>query len=109
MHQPQRGQKLYPYLFPMIRAAEEAGASCAYLSGAGPTVMALTSGASGDIFTQREMERTDSAVAEAMLKVADEYGIKGQLLVTKPVHEGACIVKVDPPFSSDTITYAGNV
>eukprot|EP00555_Chaetoceros_dichaeta_P006830 CAMPEP_0198275868 /NCGR_PEP_ID=MMETSP1447-20131203/65002_1 /TAXON_ID=420782 /ORGANISM="Chaetoceros dichaeta, Strain CCMP1751" /LENGTH=426 /DNA_ID=CAMNT_0043970773 /DNA_START=534 /DNA_END=1814 /DNA_ORIENTATION=- len=109
MHQPQRGEKLYPYLFPMIKAAEEAGASCAYLSGAGPTVMALTSGASGDIFTQREMERTDSAVAKAMLQVAEEYGIKGQLLVTKPVHEGACIIKVEPPFSSDTITYPGNI
>jgi len=109
MHQPQRGEKLYPYLFPMIKAAELAGASCAYLSGAGPTVMALTSGASGDIFTQREMERTDSAVAKAMLQVAEEYGIKGQLLVTKPVHEGACIIKVEPPFSSDTITYPGNI
>jgi homoserine kinase len=54
LHQPQRGEKLYHYLYPMIEAAERAGACCAYLSGAGPTVMALTSGASGDIFTQRE-------------------------------------------------------
>jgi homoserine kinase len=109
LHQPQRGKALYPYLFPMIEAAEKAGASCAYLSGAGPTVMALTSGASGDIFTQREKERTDSAVAKAMLQVADAYGIKGQLLVTQPVHEGARVIKVDPPFSSDTITYRDNI
>lgn len=109
MHQPQRGEKLYPYLYPMIRAAEKAGASCAYLSGAGPTVMALTSGASGDIFTQREAERTDSAVAKAMLQVAADYGIKGKLLVTKPVHEGAKVIKVEPSFSSDTISYTDNV
>jgi len=109
LHQPQRGAELYPYLFPMIAAAEEAGASCAYLSGAGPTVMALTSGASGDIFTQREKERTDSAVAKAMLQVAEEFGIKGKLLVTKPVHEGARVIKVEPSFSSDTITYPGNI
>ena len=31
MHQPQRGGKLYKYLFPMVEAAENAGASCAYL------------------------------------------------------------------------------
>jgi homoserine kinase len=109
MHQPQRGNKLYEYLYPMIEAAQNAGASCAYLSGAGPTVMALTSGATGDIFTQRELERTDSAVARAMLEVAEEYGITGQLLVTQPVHEGARVIKVEPPFSSDTITYRDNI
>ncbi len=109
LHQPQRGSKLYKYLFPMIEAAQNAGASCAYLSGAGPTVMALTSGATGDIFTQRELERTDSAVATAMLDVAKEFGITGQLLVTQPVHEGARVIKVEPPFSSDKITYRDNI
>ena len=109
LHQPQRGNKLYQYLFPMIEAAQNAGASCAYLSGAGPTVMALTSGASGDIFTQREKERTDSAVARAMLQVAKAHNINGQLLVTQPVHEGARVVKVEPPFSDDFITYRDNI
>jgi homoserine kinase len=109
LHQPQRGDKLYSYLFPMIEAAQNAGASCAYLSGAGPTVMALTSGASGDIFTQREKERTDTGVARAMLKVAESYGIKGQLLVTQPVHEGARVVKVDPQFSDEVIKFRDNI
>jgi len=109
MHQPSRGSKLYQYLYPMIEAAESAGASCAYLSGAGPTVMALTSGASGDIFTQREKERTDTAVARAMMEVADSFGVKGKLIVTNAVHEGARVVKVDPPFSSDGITYRDNI
>jgi homoserine kinase len=109
MHQPQRGEKLYKYLFPMVEAAERAGACCAYLSGAGPTVMALTSGASGDIFTQREKERTDSAVARAMMETAEMFGIEGKLLVTTPVNEGARVVKVDPPFSSGGITYRDNI
>lgn len=110
MHQPQRAEKLYPYLYPMMEAADLAGACCTYLSGAGPTVMALTSGASGDIFTQREKERTDRAVGKAMLRVAEEFGIKGRLLITELSHEGARVVKVDPPFSSeDSITYRDNV
>lgn len=109
MHQPQRGNKLYPYLFPMIEAAQNAGASCAYLSGAGPTVMALTSGASGDIFTQRETERTDNEVAKAMLEVAEEFGIEGKLLVTSIVHEGARVTKVEPPYSTGAITYRDNI
>lgn len=109
MHQPQRGEKLYKYLYPMIEAAERAGACCAYLSGAGPTVMALTSGASGDIFTQREKERTDSAVARAMSETAEMFGVKGKLYVTTSVAEGARVVKVDPPFSSDAITYRDNI
>lgn len=109
MHQPQRGEKLYPYLYPMIEAAENAGACCAYLSGAGPTVMALTSGASGDIFTQREKERTDQAVARAMIQTAEVFGLKGKLLITTGVNEGARVVKVDPAFSSDGITYRDNI
>lgn len=109
MHQPQRGEKLYKYLFPMIKAAENAGACCAYLSGAGPTVMAVTSGASGDIFAQREKERTDVYVAKAMMKVAEECGINGRLLVTNVVTEGARVVKVNPPFSHGGITYRDNI
>jgi homoserine kinase len=109
MHQPQRGENLYKYLFPMIEAAENAGACCSYLSGAGPTVMALTSGASGDIFAQREKERTDILVAKAMIQVAKDFGIDGKLLVTNLVTEGARVVKVVPPFSSGGITYRDNI
>lgn len=109
MHQPQRGEKLYPYLYPMIKAAENAGACCAYLSGAGPTVMALTSGASGDIFTQREKERTDWAVANAMILAGEEVGIKGKLLVTQVTHEGAKVVRADPPFSSGNIHFRDDI
>lgn len=109
MHQPQRGSKLYKYLYPMIEAAEAAGACCAYLSGAGPTVMALTSGASGDIFAQREKERTDLQVAKAMSRAAEQFGIKGKLVVTNSANEGARVVRVEPPFSSNVITYRDNI
>ena len=91
----------------MIEAAEKAGASCAYLSGAGPTVMALTSGASGDIFTQREKERTDSNVAKALIDVSEQYGIKGRVIVTNASHEGAKVVNVEPPFSTEKVSYRG--
>ncbi|GAX12957.1 homoserine kinase [Fistulifera solaris] len=109
LHQPQRGGKLYKYLYPMIEAAEAAGAHCAYLSGAGPTVMAITSGASGDIFAQREKERSDSSVARAMMKTAEEFGIKGTILVTKAASEGAHVTKVVPPFSTENMIYHHNV
>lgn len=107
LHQPQRGEHLYPFLYPMIRAAEKAGAVCVYLSGAGPTVMALTSGASGDIFTQRENERTDLDVAKAMTEVSEQFGVTGNVLVTQASHEGARVVNVDPPFSTGNISYRG--
>jgi homoserine kinase len=109
MHQPQRGKHLYQYLYPMIEAAERAGACCAYLSGAGPSVMAMTSGASGDIFTQREKERTDYGVANAMLEAAHALGVEGKVLVSNVVNEGARVVKVDPPFSSGAIKYRDNI
>ena len=47
---------------PMIDAAIAAGADAAYLSGSGPTVAAITSGAAGDIFLQRTKERVDKQV-----------------------------------------------
>ena len=40
--------------------------------------MAITSGASGDIFTQRAKERVDKKVAEAMLAAAEKCGTVGQ-------------------------------
>jgi homoserine kinase len=101
LHQPQRSKKLYPYLNSMNKAACNAGANACYLSGAGPTVMALTSGAAGDIFTQREKERTDVAVAKAMIAVAKKEGIEGRVVVTNITNEGAHVVAVEPPFSSE--------
>ena len=109
LHQPQRAAAVYPHLYPIIRAAEDAGASAAYLSGAGPTVMAITSGASGDIFTQRAKERVDSKVAEAMLAAAAQCGTIGQVFITAPVLQGAYVVSAEPYFSHGLVRYRGDV
>jgi homoserine kinase len=109
LHQPQRGAAVYPHLFPIIEAAVAAGANAAYLSGAGPTVMAITSGASGDIFTQRAKERVDRKVAEAMLAAAEKCGTNGQVFITAPVETGAHIVSAEPAFSTPLVKYRGEV
>ena len=57
------------------------------LSGAGLTVMTLTSGASEDIFMQREKERTDYSVAKAMTHVVQSFGIEGKIVRTQVSHE----------------------
>ena len=48
---------VYPYLYPLMNAALGAGAHAVYLSGAGPTVLAITFGAAGD--TLRNMDLRD--------------------------------------------------
>jgi len=109
LHQPQRGEKVYPHLRPLIAAAVEAGANAAFLSGAGPTVMALTSGASGDIFTQRAKERVDLKVAAAMLEAANACGTNGQVFITAPVEHGAVVVSAEPAFSQGVVKFYGGV
>lgn len=106
LHQPQRGENVYKHLHPMIDAAEKAGACACYLSGAGPSVLAITSGASGDIFAQREKERVDKAVADAMLSAAASVGVKGQVFITEPVLTGAFVAHVEPAFSHGLVRYA---
>lgn len=107
LHQPQRALAMYPYLDKVIKAAVDAGASACYLSGAGPTVMAFTSGASGDIFTQRSKERVDRRVADAMLEAAK--GTAGEVFITAPATEGAVVVSAEPAFSTGLVRYRGNV
>ncbi|CAM9650907.1 unnamed protein product, partial [Hapterophycus canaliculatus] len=85
MHQPQRArQDSYKHVNPMIEAAIAAGADTAYLSGSGPTVAAITSGAAGDIFLQRTKERVDKQVAEAMLQAAASVNVLGETFITTP-------------------------
>jgi len=98
LHQPQRS-KIIPFLFPLVNAALEAGANGAFLSGAGPTIMALTSGRRGDIFTQRSAERKELDVMEAMRKVAEGMDVSGRLLVTRPTEIGAHVTACDPPMT----------
>ena len=67
--------------------------------------MALTSGASGDIFAHHEKERSDLAVARAMIQATEEFGISGKMIVTSVSNEGARVVKVSPPFSTENISF----
>ena len=68
-------------ILPILTSIYSSHLTLAYLTlpwGTGPTVMAITSGASGDIFTQRAKERVDKKVAEAMLAAAEKCGTVGQ-------------------------------
>uniref|UniRef100_K3WII8 Homoserine kinase n=1 Tax=Globisporangium ultimum (strain ATCC 200006 / CBS 805.95 / DAOM BR144) TaxID=431595 RepID=K3WII8_GLOUD len=110
LHQPQRGEAQYPHLFPLIEAALAAGAHGCFLSGAGPTVLAITSGRSGDIFTQKLAERQENKVADAMRQTAASIGVTGSLFITNPEHRGAYIVRAEPRFSDRSVArYEGDV
>ena len=105
IHQPQRGAAVYAHLYPMIEAATAAGASACFLSGAGPAVLALTSGAAGDIFTQREKERVDDTVAAAMIAAAEKNGVRGEVFITAPIAGGAYVSDAKPRFSQPLVKY----
>lgn len=79
LHQPARGE-LFPGLFPIIDAANEAGAYGSYLSGGGSTVAAFVSPEAGD------------AVAGAMLKAAREHGLHAMTRVVAMREAGTEVV-----------------
>ena len=106
LHQPYRGAVLH-HLKPIIEAAVAAGAHGCYLSGAGPTVLAITSGSAGDIFTQQREERNEKAVADAMMAAATATNTDGKVFITAPSERGAHIVRADPPFSEGLVKYVG--
>eukprot|EP00622_Pseudochattonella_farcimen_P001288 FR735944.1.p1 GENE.FR735944.1~~FR735944.1.p1 ORF type:complete len:163 (+),score=9.69 FR735944.1:3-491(+) len=112
LHQPMRGAKVYPHLYPMMRAALDAGAHGSFLSGAGPTVLSICSGATGgDVFLQNHEERQENAVAVAMKAAAealpDEHAIwrEGRFYICSPTPRGAHVVTADPPFSNSLATF----
>ncbi|RHZ29907.1 hypothetical protein DYB37_011638, partial [Aphanomyces astaci] len=110
LHQPQRGAEQYPHLFPLVDAALEAGAHACFLSGAGPTVLAICSGKSGDIFTQVAAERDETKVADAMREAAATVGVQGCVFITNPEHRGAHIVRVSPKISDHLVArYEGDI
>ncbi|KAF4044190.1 GHMP kinases C terminal [Phytophthora infestans] len=110
LHQPQRGAAQYPHLDPLMKAALGAGAHGCFLSGAGPTVLAITSGRAGDIFTQQLAERQENKVANAMREAAAAMGVSGCVFITNPDHRGAFIVRAEPQFSDRSVArYEGDV
>lgn len=83
LHQPSRA-KLFPALFDVIAAALSAGAACAYLSGGGSAVLALTT-----INTDR--------IGGAMLAASKHRGTSGRFIVTRPRACGAEIIADEIP------------
>jgi homoserine kinase len=111
LHQPVRAKHAFPHLEPMIDAAIKAGAHGCFLSGAGPTVMAICSGASGDIFAQKSDERQEQVVADAMRMAADalpsehsKWG-EGVFYICSPATRGAHVVSAEPRFSDALKTF----
>ena len=78
LHQPYR-QPLFPAMKLLIKAALDAGALGAFLSGSGSTVLALTQG--------REM-----TVAYEMAEAARQASVEGTVKVTQPTALGAHLV-----------------
>jgi homoserine kinase len=107
MHQNQRGEAVYSHLQPVIDAAVKAGAHAAYLSGAGPTVLAVTSGAAGDLFTQKSAETNETSIAVAMNSAGSDAGWPGRVYISRPHSIGAYISAANPPYSHGTLEYLG--
>ena len=78
LHQPYR-QPLFPAMKLLMKAARDAGALGAFLSGSGSTVLALTQG--------REM-----TVAYEMAEAARQASVEGTVKVTQPTALGAHLV-----------------
>lgn len=74
LHQPARSS-LFPYLNKVIKAALDAGAHGGFLSGAGPSVIALA--------TTREM-----TIAYEMTEAARLFGVAGRTRVVMPTARG---------------------
>jgi homoserine kinase len=84
LHQPAR-EGIFHAMKPILRAALAAGAHGAFLSGAGSSILAITSG--------REM-----TVGYEMAEAASKSGVEGEFRVTKPTDKGAHIsFNAQPP------------
>ena len=81
LHQPAR-QSIFPAMKYIIRAALDAGAAGAFLSGGGSSVLALA--------TSRAM-----TIGYEMTNAADKVGISGDLKVTRPTTLGAHVVSTE--------------
>jgi len=102
LHQPYR-EPFFKHMLPVINAAKRTGAIGAYLSGAGPTILALTGGGSGDIFLQADHETNEVNIADAMSMAAHKAGVSGRMFITQPAHIGAHVVNAVPPMSEQGV------
>ena len=77
LHQPPR-EKIFPSMPLLLRSAVNAGAFGAFLSGAGPTILAIT-------------DSKELTVAYEIADTADKLGISGEIKVAKVSSQGAHI------------------
>ena len=83
LHQQYRTH-MFPYE-PFIKTALEAGAHGAFLSGAGPTVLAIAGGVGiADPGSDTMSQFLAEAVSESMLRVGREQGISGTVHIATP-------------------------
>ena len=88
LHQPIRG-KIFPLeLRDMIDTALAHGAHGCWISGAGPTILALTGGHGGDVDGDSVATFEAVAVSEAMQRLAREAGLEGRVLISEPTPDG---------------------
>jgi len=88
MHQQYRAQ-LFPYCEPIVQAALKAGAHGAFLSGAGPTVVAITGGVGiANVGSDTMSQFLAEAVSRAMHDSAQAQGIAGSLHIAQPSNMG---------------------
>lgn len=96
MHQSARCT-IMPHIRPMIEAALHAGAHGAFLSGAGSTIAAISSGRRGDAVSQMHTERHELAIAEAFSAEAKKLGMSGRVFLSEPSN-GAYVADATPPY-----------
>jgi len=78
MHQPYRAE-LIPGMFDVFQAAKEAGAMGAFLSGAGPCLIAFT-------------DKNEARVGKAMIEVFARHDVKAEYMVLSVDEEGAKVI-----------------
>ncbi|MDP2726387.1 MAG: homoserine kinase, partial [Dehalococcoidia bacterium] len=78
LHQPWR-KALFPAMDALFRAALDAGALCVFLSGAGPTILAL-------------VQHNADLVAHALREASHKERVPGSTRLARPTLEGAQLV-----------------
>eukprot|EP00298_Acanthocystis_sp_HF-20_P000942 c11311_g2_i1.p1 GENE.c11311_g2_i1~~c11311_g2_i1.p1 ORF type:complete len:355 (+),score=116.26 c11311_g2_i1:3-1067(+) len=79
LHQPPRAAKVYSYLDDVIKSSIKAGAYACFLSGSGPSVLALTS----------TKKNNDKEIGDAMLNTAKLFKLNSVIKYISPTEKGA--------------------
>ena len=88
LHQQHRA-KLFPHCEPIIQAVLGAGAHGAFLSGAGPTVVAITGGVGiASVGSDTMSQVLAEAVSAAVYEAAARNGVSGTVHIAVPSKEG---------------------